>query len=277
MRLTILLPCAADDGLDACLASIDEEVEVLAVLNGPTPAMRERVRRHGVRTIEIPERNLGAACQAGCLAASNDHILLMNTDSTFAPGAIRTLMRDWTEDAVVRATLRFDGSGRGVRLIENLQSHQSSNPNRAYQPGVLFHAGILGRIGGYYFDQDVHWTEDADFDRRVRGAGIEVRVSAAVVRHGAVSVPRKLRSAFRYGIGRSIAESKRLYGTHPPFRPSRSALVGDWPTLARTYGRATAAYGVVWMTAFTAGVLAQRHFNVYRVPHRQTAGGGCDG
>ncbi|GAT68770.1 glycosyl transferase [Planomonospora sphaerica] len=276
MRLTIVLPCADDDGLDACLASIDEDVEVLAVLNGPTPAMRERVRQHGLRTIEIPERNLGAACQAGCVAASNEHILLMNTDSTFAPGAIRTLMDDWAEDLVVRATLQFAGSGRGIRLIENLQNHQMSNPDRAYQPGILFHAGILDRIGGYYFDQDVHWTEDADFDRRVRGAGIGVRVSVGVVRHGEVSVLRKLRSAFRYGIGRSIAESKRLYGTYPPFRPSLKALAGDWSALARSYGRATAAYGVVWMTAFAAGVLAQRHFEVYPVRDRLSMDGRSD-
>ncbi|MGH3247884.1 MAG: glycosyltransferase family 2 protein, partial [Trebonia sp.] len=160
------------------------------------------------------------------------------------------------------------GHGRGTRLIENLQSHHMSNPDRAYQPGLLFHTGILDQIGGYYFDGDIHWTEDADFDRRVRGAGIGVRVSSAVVEHGKVSVPRKLRSAYRYGVGRSIAESKHLYGTHPHFRPSFSALVSDWPMLADTYGLATAAYSVVWMMAFSAGVLAQRHFDVYHVKAR---------
>jgi GT2 family glycosyltransferase len=268
MKLTVILPCADDDGFEACLRSIDEDVEVLAVLNGPTPRLRERVRRHGIRTVEIPERNLGAACQAGCVAASYDHVLLMNTDSVFAPGALRTLMDDWSEDTVVRATLRFSGRGPGVRVIENLQTHQMSNPDRAYQPGLLFHTGIVDRIGGYFFDGDIHWTEDADFDRRVRAAGIGVRVSAAVVRHGEVSVARKLRSASRYGIGRAIAESKRLYGAHPPFRPSPSALFGDWPVLAREFGRATAAYGVLWMTAFAIGVLAQRHFDVYRVRDR---------
>jgi len=34
VRLSIVLPCADDDGIERCLASIDEDVEVVAVLNG---------------------------------------------------------------------------------------------------------------------------------------------------------------------------------------------------------------------------------------------------
>lgn len=268
MELSIILPCADDDGLESCLASIDEDVEVVAVLNGAAPRLRDIARASGLVTIELPERNLGAACQAGCLAASNDLVLLMNTDATFAPGAIADMVADWRSDSVVRATLRFDGRGAQRRWVENLQNHQMSYPDRAYQPGLLIHREIRERVGGYFFDTDIHWTEDADLDRRLRGAGISVVVSRAVVTHGRVTIWRKFRSAFRYGIGRGIAEYKQLYGTTPHYRLSLSAWRAEYATLTRRYGRGTAAYGLAWNVCFGAGVYAQRYFDVQRVRTR---------
>jgi len=268
MNLTIILPCASDDGFDDCLGSIDEDVEVVAVLNRPSQRLRERVLARDVTVVEIAERNLGAACQAGCVAASNDHVILMNTDSVFEPGAIRKMVEDWSYDTVVRATLRFAGRGLGTRVIENLQTHHLSHPDRAYQPGLLFHRGLVDQIGGYFFDEDIHWTEDADFDRRVRSAGIGVVVSSAIVQHGKVTVLQKLRSAFRYGVGRAIAELKGLHGTYPHFRPSVAFTLGDWDLLRRRYGRATSVYNVFWTIAFSCGVLAQRHLDVYRINRR---------
>jgi len=268
VRLSIVLPCADDDGIERCLASIDEDVEVVAVLNGAHPSVRAAVASRQLTVVEIPERNLGAACQAGCVAAANDHVLLMNTDATFAPGALAKMMADWRPGTVVRASLVFDGDNARARWIENLQNHQMSNPDRAYQPGLLFSRAIVDDIGGYFFDEHIHWTEDADFDRRARAVGVTVTVSAGVVRHGAVTVTRKLRSAFRYGLGRAIAERKRLYGTTPHYRPKLSAFVADAKATAARYGTPTAAYGVIWNLSFMCGVYAQRWFDVYGVHER---------
>ncbi len=269
--LSIVLPCADDDGVEHCLASIDTHAEVVAVLNGAAPGVRAAVARPGIRVVELPHRNLGAALQAGCLAATHDLVLLMNTDAVFEPGAIGRMVATWRPDTVVRATLRFDGDSLASRVVENLQTFQSSDPDRAYQPGLLFHRAIADRIGGYFFDDRIYWTEDADFDRRLRWGGLSVAVSDGVVRHRSVSVPRKLRSAFRYGIGRAIAEERRMYGTHPPYAYSLAHAGREWATLRRRYDLPTACYGAVWGAAFGLGVTGQRHFDLYRSRRRRAA------
>jgi len=191
----------------------------------------------------------------------------MNTDATFAPGALAKMMADWRPGTVVRASLVFDGDKARARWIENLQNHQMSNPDRAYQPGLLFSRTIVDDIGGYFFDEHIHWTRTpiSTAGRGPRHHGHRVHRRGP---HGAVTVTRKLRSAFRYGLGRAIAERKRLYGTTPHYRPKLSAFVADAKATAARYGTPTAAYGVIWNLSFMCGVYAQRWFDVYGVHER---------
>ena len=80
MDISIIIPCADDIRLAECIESIDENVEVIVSLNGATEEIRGIVRRFGVQACEIPERNLGAACNEGIKVASSQNILLMNSD-----------------------------------------------------------------------------------------------------------------------------------------------------------------------------------------------------
>ena len=64
MELSIVLPVADDDGIAGCLASVAEDVEIVAVLNGATARAERAVRADPrVRVLRTPERNLGKACE----------------------------------------------------------------------------------------------------------------------------------------------------------------------------------------------------------------------
>lgn len=265
MPLSIVLPCAVDDGIDRCIRSIDERVEVVAVLNRPTLSARVGVSRLGLRVVEVGERNLGLACDMGVEAATNDLVLMMNSDCWFGPGTIRTILKEWSPGNVITTSVRYEGRNLRSRIIEQLQASQSENPPQAYQPGLLFDRRIRADIGGYWFDHDIHWTEDADFHRRVVAAGMNIRLASApaVIWHRQPSISKHLRSAFRYGIGRRIAEEKNLFGTSPNFRWSPSLIVDEFKRQRQESDPLVGAYSALWLSSFSCGVAWQRMFDVY--------------
>lgn len=263
MEISIIVPCAIDDGIERCVRSIDEPTDIIAVLNRPTHAARATVARLGLRFIEVQERNLGLACDVGVAAAEHDLVMLMNSDCWFEPGAVRAIHGAWAEGLVVTTPVRYEGAGLSARLVEGLQASQSETPPHAYQPGLLFDRRIRDQIGGYWFDHDIHWTEDADFHRRVVAASLRIRLAPAVIWHRQPSIASHLRSAFRYGIGRRIAEEKGLPGTSPFSRWSPRLAYEQFSDRRRENGVVAGAYATVWFTVFSFGVAWQRLRDVY--------------
>ena len=252
LDVTIVLPCAVDDGFDDCIASIDEDVEIVAVLNQPTPELRAKVGASRARQVEIPERNLGLACEVGCQAATSRVIVLMNTDSTFERGAIRAMLHDWRPGTIVCPRLIFRDTHR---VVQQLQDYQQSG--HAWSPGLMFGKELQERLGGRFYDP-LPWTEDAAFDRRARLAGVELIQSESIVWHSRVSIRRKLRSAYRYGVGRARAEHLGLEAMGADFRLTPGVLWGDVPRLAQSHGLSTVLYHLVWMLRYAQGITAER-------------------
>lgn len=62
-----------------------------------------------------------------------------------------------------------------------------------------------------------------------------------------------------------------MYGTTPHYRPSLSGWRVEYKTLLRRYGPGTAGYGLAWNVCFSAGLYAQRVFDVYRIRRRLRA------
>ena len=251
--LSIVVPIADDDGISAMLDSIDlAPVEVIAVLNSPTQRARNALAGREVVVVEIPERNLGAACDAGCKRATSDAILLMNSDCILAPGTLRALLDARRPKRVARGVLKFTGETRVSRLVEQLQDEFSLDPVRAFQPGLLIPKDI-DTIVGYYFDTDIHWSEDFELHVRLESAGIGVDlVRSAVIKHSPPKILTKLRSSFRYGIGRRIAEKKNLLkvGQNPW---SHRSILDLLRRLHAKGGFLLCAYGVAWIAANNLG------------------------
>jgi len=268
MDISIIIPCADDIRLAKCIESIDEDVEVIVALNGATEEIKDLVRGYGVRSCEIPERNLGAACNEGIKVASSQNILLMNSDCIFRRGTIRLLYEGLRDHKVARGRVIFESKGFISKVIARAREYTTTDMVRAYQPALAFRKDIVEDIG-YYFDNDIHWTEDADFDRRIRRAGLEIKyIPDAIVYHPPLTIWTDLRSACRYGIGRRIAEEKKLVDTHPPFRLSLGLIFSQFADAKNKKGIWTAIYLTVWILAFGFGYYMQLVGDVYGVRRR---------
>lgn len=264
LDLAIVIPCADDLRLAQCLDSIDEDVEVIVALNGATDAVRQLVIERHIRYCELPSRNLGAACDMGVRATGAPCVLLMNSDCTFARGTIRRLAEALDHAMVARGRVVFEVRDPVSRIIAAARDYAHTRPDKAYQPALAFRKEIVGLIG-YYFDLDIHWTEDADFSRRVKAAAIPITfLPDAVVYHPPISLREDLRSAMRYGMGRRVAEEKELVGTYPPFRPYPRTIVRTFDDVAKKKGYVVPLYVCgPWNLAFSIGYLAQKLFHIY--------------
>lgn len=251
LSVSIVIPCAEDDGLAACLDSIDIPSQIICVLNQPHPAIEALARERATQVVVIELRNLGAAFEAGCRAASGDLIVIMTSDARFRPGGLAMMKSLWRHRAIVASPVEFPGSSY---VIERLQRYQEAG--RSWCPGLLFHRDIVSDLGGVYFNP-LHWTEDADFDRRRLAAEIEVIEAPPVVWHSQISIRRKLHSAYRYGGGRRNAEGLGFTGTSPEQRVDIRTGAAELLCIYRKLGRSTALYSLIWMTSYRLGYWAE--------------------
>lgn len=268
MNISVIIPCAYDTRLTKCLETIDEDVEVVIALNGATPKVRQIALGSGAKICEIAERNIAKAVNRGIEISDSSNILLMNSDCIFAPGAINMFFEGLQGFKVAKGLIAFESKGFLSRILARGREYMNADGAKAYQPGLAFRKDIINDIG-YYFDEDVHWAEDADFNRRIMLAGLSIcYLSKAVLYHSPITVWTDLRSSFRYGIGRRIAEEKKLVGTSPPFKLSFGLIRTRFLHARTKKGTWVAAYMIVWLLAFSTGYLFQILIDPYGVSRR---------
>lgn len=67
---------------------------------------------------------------------------------------------------------------------------------------MAFNKAILAKVNGYYFDENLSWTEDYDFDIRVKSANLKILYDdKARIIHPELSIKQDLKSSFNYGVG----------------------------------------------------------------------------
>ena len=138
-QTTIIIPVKDDPKVEACLDSINEDVEVVLSLNGATDLVREIGRQHPLQPImtEIPEANIAAAYNAGIESASGRYLLFMDSDCTFRPDTIRKLVQPLTNRRVVKGRVEFTpGTGLLSRIIASSRTFEISDHVSAYSPAA---------------------------------------------------------------------------------------------------------------------------------------------
>lgn len=253
--LAIIVPCRNDPRVIDCVASAGKAVEILIVFNGSTSEFREWVVSqvpHEVRTFVVDEANLSLALECGSRAAHADWLLYMDSDCTFAPGAVdafrRRMERGRPDAEVYKGPVRFSPGRSWIsRVIARSRQHHTADELTAYKPPLAVSRAILSKIGGSFFNPSIRWREDADLDHRIRNAGIAiVDVRDGLIHHAALDLRTDLRSTFRYGSGEAMA---LLHGVRLTDVP-RSVL-----TTLRSQGVAPALYMLFRNRVYTAGYL----------------------
>lgn len=258
LPISIVIPCAYDLRLSQCIESVDENAEVIIVLNGPTQKIRDLVKQYPVKTFFLKERNLGAALNIGIRNASYDKVLLMDSDCVFEKGTIKLLYNGLENFKLSKGKVIFHFNNFFNKILAKAREYTTSDTPSAYKPPLALKKSVIDEVG-YYFDDDVHWTEDADFDQRVRTANVSINfIPSAVIYHPPVTLIGDLRSASRYGIGRRIRVEKGIAkGLESDFR--------YLPDAAHKKGILVGVYLFFWNIAYSFGYIFQFLFDPYNV------------
>ncbi|MBU4283556.1 MAG: glycosyltransferase [Nanoarchaeota archaeon] len=261
-----------------CIESIDEKVEKVVVLNTPSDEVRTIVSRLDVKTIEIDNNNLARAYNVGIETSSNSNVLLMDSDCVFDEGTIGRLYEGLSDAPISKGKVIFTYKSLTGKIIALSREYHVTDVINAYAPPLAFDKSIKNKIGGFYFDEDIFWTEDHEFDQRVKRHGLQIKyVPEATIRHDEISIKSDLKSSFNYGAGyfegvkKGATEPCFMYGGSKTLLGSIVYDVGRVAALPLLFvdvtkkkGILPAAFMSVWMFTFTAGYYAQALFNILR-------------
>lgn len=259
LSLSIIIPCADDVRIKNCIDSIDEDVEIVVVLNGTTNEVVKILEDHSVRKVEIKERNLSKSLNIGIESAANQYVILIDSDCRFEKGAIRSLFNGLQNSYIAKGMVVFQSNDFFSKVIAKAREYSYYNPPKPYNPFLGIRKDVKKHIGGYYFDETIHWTEDADLSTRLKKAEIKVKyIFSAIAFHAPITLRQDLRSAFRYGIGKRIrVEKKNSSGVGTHFLKIFDVI--------HTKSILTGLYYFIWNCSYFLGYIYQMAANPYRL------------
>lgn len=212
---SVAIKCADDLLIERCIDSIDDpEVSVNAVIT-PSSQIESILRDREIPFVVTEYGNIAKSAELSVEEAEHDRVIVMDSDAYFEPGAVGLLRTALDTAMVAKPRLDFDNNGTNVsRIIAERRRMFNSRSDFATNPGLaLRRSEVKENCGGYVFNPDVRWTEDADLNFRMEREGIGINyVPDAVVRHDPVTLMHELKCAFLYGVG------KRLSVEHTPGR-----------------------------------------------------------
>ena len=216
LDLTIIIPCATDIKIKNCIKSIyqtcTDNVEVLVSLNGASKEVKETLKNfQSVKICEIKEANLSKAYNNGIKHASRNNILLMDSDCVFDKDAIILIYNGLKHEKLSKGLVIFKSNNLMSKIISKIREYTTTDFISAYSPPLAFSKDINNLIGGYYFDEQVPWSEDSEFNYRVQQVGIKIYYNPeAIIYHAPIGIMQDVRSGFKYGRGKRISEKLGL-------------------------------------------------------------------
>lgn len=258
LSVSIVIPCADDVRIKACLDSIDEKVETIVVFNGATSEVKKIAKDCKVKTIAIPERNLAKALNVGISKSKNKKVIFMDSDCRFEKGAIRKLYKGLTGHYIAKGKVVFESNNLASKIVADIREYFYYDPPKPYNPFLAINKNIKKFVGNYFFDSNIYWTEDADLNTRLEKANIKVNyVFNAKIFHSPLGFMSDLRSAFRYGIGKRIrVETGKASGMGTCFKKVLD-IVNKKSIFA-------GMYSIVWNIFYSAGYFYQIALDPYR-------------
>lgn len=207
--LSVVIKCFEDEKVLTCIESIDESCEIIVSLSGDGvlgSLIQERYQK--VKVVQAPIKNLAVSSNIGIASSSGDAVVVMDSDACFAPGSLKLIAEKLKEHPVVKPRIIYEHNETvmGSKPVAVTRQQFNDGHIRALTPGLAFRKDIAPKIGGYFFNEKVQFTEDAEFDWRLNKAGIPLLfVPKAIVYHSPTSMLHDLRAAFRMGYGHRLA------------------------------------------------------------------------
>ena len=264
LPISVIVPVSTDIKIKQCLESIDEQVEVVIVLNNnPSSAVVKIVdsdARCKVLLIKEAGCNLATVFNKGINAATNQKVLLTNSDCSFPPGLIAKMCRLLESYDVVKARVEFTYTNSRQRLVAEcrmLFHHVFDGGTKLFGPGLSFRKNISSQLNGYYFNEKMSWGEDGELSNRIHRAKIKYCIVDDCLFHGEENIFHDLVVAWSIGRGLRFSEKTKHIPLFEILKADWKNLVNDpkkrFQTAYFEGGSILAFYLLVWKLATYLG------------------------
>lgn len=259
LKLSIVIPCSTDTKIKGCIESIDENVEVVVVLNGASKELKKIAKNLKVKVVILKKANLSNALNSGIKNSTNEKVIFMDSDCKFQKSSIRKVYDALNNNLIVKGKVVFQHDDVFSKIVADTRDYVNYDNPKPYNPFLAINKKIKKYSSGYYFDSQIHWTEDVDFYSRLKRSNIKVKyLFFAKAYHPPLTFVQDLRSAFRYGIGKRIRSEKgktKGVGTH----------FLNIPDLVNKKGLLSGMYYFLWNISYLVGYFYQIIIDPYMV------------
>lgn len=267
--LSIIIRCGRDkEGLLRCLNSVDVPAEI--VISAAQDAQFLNEPSFTQYTLAPHEYgNWSIAAETGLQAAKNNNIIIMDSDSRFASGAITSIYNALEEGHLLvqpRVVFLIDRTWFS-QLVSNSRTHENRYQPKSYSPGLgMKKAELIEKIGvnDHIYNSHVLYGDDGCVDQRAKAAGIDVYVAEdALIYHDPIKLKHELVDAFRFGQGEFQLEQNPTSVWIQIVQGLLNREARDYLKSARdTYGEETLYFILLWRLIYIAG------FSYEKLKHR---------
>jgi len=197
--------------------------EVIVVDDASTDDTRQIALRHGAQVLPVNFRRIAATRNAGGQAAIGEFLFFVDADTVVTVPAVRAAIRALRNGAVGGgATVRFDGPVPLYAAVLERVVLPVLLPLLQIVPGCFMFCTQRAYLAAGGFDEQLAWSEEVRFARRLQRQGRFVRLRETVFTSG-----RKLRvhSVLSLaGVAARLALGRRSglgywYGSRPGTEP----------------------------------------------------------
>jgi glycosyltransferase involved in cell wall biosynthesis len=201
MDLSVVINCSDDLRVISTINSIDEKVEIICSIT-PNAQIEKLLAERKILYVITPKGNQSHTTNVGINLAKHDKIILMDSDSRFAPGVIKKINRLLNDYSVVNGRIVFEDDGTFLsRKIAACRKYDNAYGSPSYKPGLGLRKELVDTVGSW-FNPLVRWTDDAELSYRIKSAGVPVfHLDEDCVYHSPISFWGNIKSSFRYGKG----------------------------------------------------------------------------
>ena len=259
MKLSIVIRCCNDFRIFQCINSIDEDVEVIVSLC-KNQKIISQLEQMNIKYCIVPKGNLSITSNRGVEIASNEKIILIDSDTTFKKNTIKKVYLELNRINAVNLKIIF--LTRKNQIFSDLVSKTRSivnSQNLFFTPGIAFNTKIIANLGGYLFNEKISFAVDAELNYRMKLNKINFSyLESAIIYHDAESIRHDLNAAYRIGKGVKTGEYYILKN-YTEIHNLKVVKPKIYPQIIRKFGFMTFFYQIIWDLFFLLGYFKSKN------------------
>jgi len=201
--VSVIIPVCDDWKIFNCLDSIDEKVETIVILNGDYDKNIEKaLKKTNVSILKMKKFSFSKFYNLGIKKSSYNRIFFMDSDREFKKEALKRLYEESKRYSIVKGKEEFSHNSIFSKITSKAREFTNSDKPDLYIPGIMFRKNIFKKVG--LFNEYIKHSADAEMRDRINEKKIKWSyVLEAKIIHSPIKINEDLKSAFKYGTGRS--------------------------------------------------------------------------